>query len=212
MPSKLRKILNEMLIPSEELKQAIYRSISRAWDEYATGGQSPGAFMRSPTGAPYKIVFIEGKGRGVDETRDIKAGEISLQESPLLVMPYREFMPPILLLLPKGALEAILLLYSARPDETPFTDDRDHTHHRPLDTLVDCVNSDVFDDEASFSKTGMILLTGSMFNHESHPNVRRHWDEQLEQEVFKTFRDVKKDEELTVRYSGSAEDLKKYGI
>lgn len=210
MPSKLSRIFSEMLIPSEELKQATYRSISHAWNEYATGVESPSTFMRSPTGAPNKIVSIEGKGRGVVATRDIKAGEVSLQESPLLVMPDREFMPPILPLLPKGALEPILLLHSARPDETTFTDDRDHAHHRPLNALVGCVNSSSFDDEASFSKIGMILLTGSMFNHESNPNVMRHWDEQLEQEVFKTVRDVKKDEQFTAHYSGSAEDLKKY--
>ncbi|KAI4701359.1 hypothetical protein J4E81_003099 [Alternaria sp. BMP 2799] len=212
MPSKLRMILDHMCIESEELKKATYRSISRAWDEYATGGESPSAFMRSPTGAPYKIVPIEGKGRGVVATREIKAGEIVLQESPVLVMPYGEFMPPLLLLLPKGALEAILLLHNAQPDETPFTKTMDISHHRLLDAVVGCVNSNAFEGEASFGQIGMVLLTGSMFNHESYSNVRRHWDQQLEQMVFKTVRDVKEGEEFTVYYSGSAENLKKYGI
>jgi hypothetical protein len=41
--------------------------------------------------------------------------------------------------------------------------------------------------------------------------VRRRWDKQLEQQVFKTVRDVKKGEELKVIYAG-AEELDKYGI
>ena len=213
MPSKLRGILDEMLIPSEEMKRATYRSISRAWEEYAAGGENPSASMRSPTGASYKIVSIEGKGRGVVATRDIKAGEIVLQESPVLIMPHPDFVPLIFLLLPKEALEAILLLHNARPNEMRFTKERgDNAHNRLLDTLMGCVNSNSFKGEASFGPIGMVLLTGSMFNHESNSNVRRHWDHQLEQMVFKTVRDVKEGEEFTVHYSDSAEDLKKYGI
>jgi hypothetical protein len=93
------------MIKSEESKQATYRrSISRAWDEYTTGSESLSAFMRSPTGASYKTVSIEGKGRGVVATRDIKAGKIVLQESLVLLVPLGQFMPPLLLLLPKGSL------------------------------------------------------------------------------------------------------------
>ncbi|KAI4957422.1 hypothetical protein J4E86_004560 [Alternaria arbusti] len=212
MPSRLLHLLDKMLIPSEELKQATYRSISRAWDEYAAGGENPSAFMRSPTGAPYKIVSIEGKGRGVVATRDIKAGETVLQESPVLIVPHGQFSPLILLLLPKQALEAILLLHNAQPDETPYTKKEDFAHNRLIDALMGCVTTNAFEGGASFGQIGMVLLTGSMFNHESNPNVRRHWDQQLEQMVFKTVRDVKEGDEFTVHYSGSAENLRKYGI
>jgi len=127
-------------------------------------------------------------------------------------MPHGQFSPPLLLLLPKQALEAILLLHYAQPDKTPFTKMNNDAHHRLTDALMGCVTTNAFEGEASFGQIGMVILTGSMFNHESFPNVRRHWDKQLEQMVFKTVRDVKEGEEFTVHYSGSAENLKKYGI
>ncbi|KAG9188470.1 hypothetical protein G6011_02393 [Alternaria panax] len=130
-------------------------------------------YRRRPMPSKMRI-SIEGKGRGVVAARDIKAGKVILQESPVLVMPYGEFMPPLLLLLPREASEAILLLHNAQPGETPITDAEDNTHHRLLDTLMAVVNTNLFEGEASFGKIGMVLLTGSIFNHESNPNVRRY--------------------------------------
>jgi hypothetical protein len=107
-------------------------------------------------------------------------------------------------------LEAILLLHNAQPDETPFTNMRDHAHLF-LDGLVGAVTTNAFEGEDSFGKIGMVLLTGVVFNCESNPNVRRLWDKQLEQQVFNTVCDVMKGEELTIILAG-AEELNKHGI
>jgi hypothetical protein len=96
--------------------------------------------MRSPIGAPYRIVIIEGKRCEIIATRDIKAGEIVLQELPVLVMPYGEFTPTFLLPVPKEALEIMRLLHNAQPHEMPFTNVEDLAHHRLLETLINFVN------------------------------------------------------------------------
>jgi hypothetical protein len=55
-------------------------------------------------------------------------------------MLYGEFTPTFLLPVPREALEAILLLHNAQPQETPFTNVEDLAHRRLLETLMNIVN------------------------------------------------------------------------
>ena len=170
--------------------------------------------MRAPNGAAYEIVTVEGKGGGMIASRDINKDEIVLRESPILVMPPGDegMAAPLLLALPENALEAILLLHNALPHETPFTGRRDIPHHRLIDTLTGIVNSNSLDATHSFGKMGILLLTGSLFNHDNKNNVDRRFDAQRGTDGFIALRDIKKGKELTISYTKDPVMLAKYGI
>lgn len=169
--------------------------------------------MRAPNGAAYEIVTVEGKGRGIIASRDINKGEIVLRESPILVMPPGDegMAAPLLLALPENALEAILL-HNALPHETPFTGRRDIPHHRRIDTLTGIINSNSFGATHSFCKMGVLLLTGSPFNHDNKNNVDRRFDAQRGTDGFIALRDIKKGEELLISYTKDPVMLAEYVI
>jgi hypothetical protein len=94
------------------------------------------------------------------------------------------------LILPEQALEAILLLHNAMPNQTPYTNLRNIPHHRLLDFLGGIMSTNAFSDKDR-GKMGLLQLTGSLFNHDANHNVTRRWNETTEQLVFTTLRDVK---------------------
>jgi hypothetical protein len=55
-------------------------------------------------------------------------------------MLYSEFTPMFSPPVPREALEIILLLHNAQPQETPFTNVEDLAHHRLLETLMNVVD------------------------------------------------------------------------
>jgi hypothetical protein len=200
-------------IEPAEKREAIYRSINRAWEEYTVGLENSSAFMRTPVGAAYEVVSIPGKGRGLVASRDIGANELILQESPILIAPHGEVDPRLLLLLPKAALEAVLLLHNAHPNMDDITRQQNIPHNHLLQYLMGIMTSNAFDGHTAYGMIGLLLLTGSLFNHDQAHNVTRTWDQTLEQEVFTTLRNVRKGEELTVTYTTNRELLRaNYGF
>ena len=197
---------------------AVLRSVHRTWENFYEGSVSPSEFMRTPFGAPYEIVSVAGKGRGVVASRDITAGEVVLQDTPVLVLPPECTSNLLFLTLPQKALEAILLLHNAKPGVKRFSADLDIPLHRLMDLLSGVLDSNCFGTIASCGFIGVLLLTGSLFNHSNKPNLTRAWNNTTEKLVFTSVRDIKEGEELEVDYVpheigvARAERLKAYGI
>lgn len=116
-----------------QLIAAILQTIHRTWDNFANGSVSPNDFMRTPFGAPYEVVTIPGKGRGMIASRDIKAREIVLRDTPLLILPHEMSVLTFFHTLPKQALEAILLLHNHDPQNRRFSGEMDIPVHRLFD-------------------------------------------------------------------------------
>ncbi|EMR71853.1 putative set domain-containing protein [Eutypa lata UCREL1] len=198
--------------------RAVYWSINRSWEAYIEGSVGPSDFMRTPFGAAYQIVTIEGKGRGIIASRDIAAGEVVLRETPVLVAPIDSSNFLLFLLLPQKAIEAVPLLHNAHPQERPFSLRQDIPLHRLLDIFSGIMSTNSFGVTATNCQIGILLLTGSLFNHSDTPNVARTWDAEKEQEIFVSLRDIKKGEELVHDYVPGVqgrtrrEKLKQYGI
>jgi len=226
-PSELRNRVSKELLaidfanfqpyPSQMI-EAVLRSVNRAWDDFHEGSVSPNEFMRATIGASYEIVEITGKGRGIIANRDIEAGEVILKEAPVLLLPPPPAVSLLLLTLPQKALEAILLLHNAHPEEKKFSADRDIPKHRLLDYLSGVLSTNSFGALSdSCGPIGILLLTGSLFNHSGKPNLVRNWDNATEKQVFKSTRGIKKGEELEVDYvpgqvgKSRADHLKYYG-
>jgi hypothetical protein len=158
----------------------VWHGIQRFRESYTEGSVGPREFMRTPFGASYGIVTIEGKGRGIVASRNIKTGEIILQESPVLILPPGDANTITFLTLPQKALEALMLLHNANPDFKRFSVDLDIPVHRLLDFLKGILDSDCFSPRTSFGTIGALLLAGSLFNHSGTPNVTRGWDDKSE--------------------------------
>jgi hypothetical protein len=197
---------------------AVLSSVQRSWDSYADGSVAPNEFMRTPFGTPYEIVSIEGKGRGVIASRDIKANEVILQDSPVIVLPPGDCNIATFLALPQKALEALLLLHNTKPEYKRFSSIEDIPLHRLLDLLQGVMDTNSFGGTGSYGSVGVILLAGSMFNHSSTPNLTRRWDDRSERMVFVSVRGIKKGEELEIDYVPNmvgverTERLKNYGL
>lgn len=157
--------------------------------------------MRTPFGAPFEVVTIPGKGRGMIASRDIKAGEIVLRVTPVIILPHEMSVPMFFLTLPKQALEAILLLHNHYPQNRRFSDDMDIPVHRLFDLTQGIMDSNSFDAlRASVGPLTVLLLAGSMFNHSDSRNLDRIWDDGNNTMLFISTRDIKKGEELEVDY------------
>ncbi|CAA9964462.1 set domain-containing protein [Pyrenophora teres f. maculata] len=194
-----------MLVPLQQV-HTVFRSFDRAWKEYGgTNGRSPNSFMLTPPDAAYQVVNTGNKGRGMVASFDIAAGEVILRKTPLVVVSHRQFMPPLLLLLPKRALEAILPLHNAMPYEKRFSAGLD-IHYRLLDALVGCMSSNAFDGTFPCGLMGILVLAGSIFNHDSNFDAERN---QLD---FSATRNIAKGEELSVLYTNDSAALARYGI
>ncbi|KAE9376480.1 hypothetical protein N431DRAFT_529532 [Stipitochalara longipes BDJ] len=204
---------------SPAVMEAVLRSIQLSWDNFAEGSVAPNEFMRTPFGAMYKVVAVEGKGRGMIASRDIKADEIILQESPVLILPPGDANTILFLTLPQKALEAILLLHNAKPDNNRFTNADDIPVHRLLDLISGILDTNCFTGTASYGSVGVLLLRGALFNHSNTPNVCYTLDGTKEVSIFKAERDIKGGEELEIGYvpddlslAAKAERLKNYGL
>lgn len=235
-PSDLRnRITGELSLQGlntrHELRvmELVLRSVHQSWENFHEGSVSSNEFMRTPFGAPYEVVNIAGKGRGLIASRDIKVGETILQDTPVLVLPPSPANMMIFLTLPRKALEAILLLHNQKPDLNSFATLFDVPVHRLMDMMqgITDTNSFAVSDaaEAAYgSGIGVLLLTGSLFNHSDTPNVEREWDVATEKMVFTSLQDIKKGDELEISYVPIADDgipfadvvraelLKEYGL
>jgi hypothetical protein len=130
---------------------AVLHSIQRCRESYTQGSLGPSEFMHAPFGAPYEIVSIEKKGHGIVASRGIKAGEIILQESPVLVLPPSDASTITFLTLPQKALETIMLLHNAKSDFKQFSLDLNIPLHRLLDLLRGILDTNCFGPRTSLA-------------------------------------------------------------
>lgn len=120
--------------------------------------------MRTPFGAPYEMATIPNKGRGVIASRDIKAGEVILSDTPVLVLPHETTNIILFLTLPRKALEAILLLHNHKPDMKPYSSQYDIPMHRLMDQLQGTVDTNCFATHgAACGSIGVVSLLSLSF-------------------------------------------------
>jgi hypothetical protein len=192
--------------------------VNRSWEAYTGGSVAPNEFLRTPFGAAYEVVSIEGKDRGMIASRPIKAGGTILQETPVMTALLETVTTLLFLLLPQQALEVILLLHNAHPDERPISPQLNIPIHRLLDALIGIMGTKAFSGFGSYGQSGVLLLRGSLFNHNDKPNLRRQWDPIKEHMNVVSTRDIKQGEELEIDYlpdlTGSARvaKLELYGL
>lgn len=192
----------------EKVIQVAYRSIRRAWDDVSGSSHShPGKFMRTSLAHPFEIVAIPKKGRGVIATRKIGNDCCILREAPCVVLPPAPDHVFVLLDLPEEALQEIMLLHNKRPDERYFKEDK--RSYRLLNKLLGVLITNSSTLTTSYGDIVILLLKGSMFNHSDDPNVKQYWDEDAEQMVFESLREIKEGEELVVNYLPGVKDAER---
>jgi len=139
-----------------------------------------------PEGRPFEIKKLEGKGMGVVATRDIKAGEFILKETPLVwgkegdtlgLLRRVETLPE----LKKAAYDSHFI---AAPHE-----------HLPKALAIFKTNGLALDGDSSG-----LFDEGSRFNHSCLPNCSSHWDEGVDVRWFIANRDIRKGEEICITY------------
>ncbi|KAJ7750394.1 hypothetical protein DFH07DRAFT_961361 [Mycena maculata] len=157
------------------LMSAAARAASDTWDAYVEGSVVPTDFLHAPIGAPYRVAEIPGKGRGMVASRDLKAGEAVLMDSPLILLVKDQMNALTFLALPEPAIHAMLLLHNNIPNNREFSRHIDIPQHRLLDYLKGVATTNAFGSRVDSDGTGvgMILLAGSLFNHSNEPNVDR---------------------------------------
>ena len=198
--------------------QVVVHSIQQAWEKFHQESVTPHEFLRARSDAVYKIVSIPLKGRGIVASRCIKAGEVVLKESPIVMMPAEPKSVTLLVSLPPKALEAILHLHNQGNDIHRYMIDGDSSHERLLNILSGIWTTNIFGVESWFGRFDVLLLTGSLFNHSDNPNMVESWDDTTEEVLFTTLRDIKEGEEMEIDYAAGlagqprAEKLKIYGI
>ncbi|KAJ7672099.1 hypothetical protein B0H17DRAFT_882878, partial [Mycena rosella] len=155
-----------------------------------------------PIGALYRVEKIPGKGRGMVASRDLKAGDIVLMESPLIFIVDGRVNPLLFFTLPKQAIHAMMLLHNRIPDNREISVQEDSPQHRLLDYLKGVVTTNAFGEtiDANGTKAGLIVLAGSLFNHSDDSNVYRTFDISASKMSFTVVTPVKEGEELTVSY------------
>jgi len=107
-------------------------------------------------------VSIPIKGRGIVVSRCIKAGEIVLKESPLVVMPAEPKSVTLLVTLPPKPLAAILHLHNQRNDIHRYVIGGNGPHERLLNVLSGTWAMDIFGVESCSGRFDVLLLVGSL--------------------------------------------------
>ncbi|GAA6006472.1 hypothetical protein JCM11491_004973 [Sporobolomyces phaffii] len=137
----------------------------------------------------FELVDIPGKGIGVVAARDLKAGDLVLKESPVLVLESATAAP------------ALDMAYSRLSDQ-----DRER-----YDALYISEPNEMLPRELAIFKTnaiglgvgsskGGVFLNGSRFNHACNANCHRAWDDKQGVEWFIAMVDIEAGTELTISY------------
>ncbi|KAJ7037481.1 hypothetical protein C8F04DRAFT_413054 [Mycena alexandri] len=214
--------LTERLTPFFEAQNApslipaAVQAADESWAAFGDRSVAPSDFFRPAPGAPYRVAEIPGKGRGMRASRDLQAGDVVVSESPLIVLVKDQLFALNFFALPKGAINALLLLHNRIPENFEFSLQQDSPQHRLLDYLKGVATTNAFEEpvQKGGERAGVIVLAGSLFNHSTkEPNVDRKFDVSSFKMTFTTTIPVKEGEELTVSYNRSAELLRShYGI
>ncbi|KAJ7785690.1 hypothetical protein B0H16DRAFT_1487669 [Mycena metata] len=194
---------------------AAVQAANESWATFGDGSVAPSDFLRPSPSAPYRVVEIPGKGRGMRASRDLQAGDVVLAESPLIVLVKDKLLALNFFALPKHAIHALLLLHNKIPENKEFSLQQDSPQHRLLDYLKGVATTNAFEGPVhkGRERAGFIVLAGSLFNHSEEPNVYREFDVSSFKMTFTMIVSVKEGEELTVSYNQSPELLRSnYGI
>ena len=159
--------------------------------------------LHKPRCQPWKIVSVEGKGKGVIATRKIKKGDVVMMEKPVLVLDKggNNYNPEDLsfteqfMKQPKKIREEILDLHHERPEESNFL--------LKLFDIFNCNNIGI--DVGIGSSSGQaVYLNISRLNHSCSPNVV--WSYKRSNMIMKevrALRDIDVGEELSATYLGN---------
>lgn len=144
----------------------------------------------------WQVAQIPGKGEGLVATRDLKAGEIFLQETPTILLSKTEArlinvkemedMKKRFGALPIGQRDEVLKLHS----------------RNGLNTGDKGLELDIFyTNSVQCGKQGFgLFLNFSKINHSCNPNANHFWIEDSKKKASLALRDIKKGEELTICY------------
>jgi hypothetical protein len=191
LPDRIMDVLSvkdaKMIDQSPGIITAVLRSLERSWVEFCLKMVATNEFMKTTSKAKYEVVAVEGKGRGMVASRDIKPSETILEEFPLLLLPPVSTATKLFLTLPQRALEAFLLLHNAKPDYNRNSIAADFPVHRLVDIIDGIRYTNTFTTTAwpaSFKGIGVILLTGALFNHSDKSNMFHFWNSSKAMYVF----------------------------
>lgn len=143
-----------------------------------------------PEGRPFEIKEIEGKGMGVVATRDIKAGELILKETPLVTHS-------------NGAPTAVLEQLVSTLSESD-KDAYNSLYVNPSLAWLPRIMA-VFKTNAiglgENADIGGVFVEGSRFNHSCRPNCSHMWDKKFGVQWLIAGREIKQGEEICIFYN-----------
>lgn len=140
---------------------------------------------------PFEIKELPGKGLGILATRNLKAGDLVLKETPILIADDADG--------PEGVLKAYHRLSPQERQryDSLYISKRHMGKPRPL--AICLTNAFGFGIVDGIDECG-VCEKGSRFNHSCRPNVHRYWDQEQKCMWFICTRDVKEGEELCTFY------------
>lgn len=143
-----------------------------------------------PEERPFEIKEIEGKGMGVIATRDIKAGELILKETPLVTHSNGSGIA--------GLDRLVAALSDADKDSynSLYVNPSLASLSRPL--AIFKTNAMGLGENA---EKGGLFVEGSRFNHSCRPNCSQWWDEKEGVSWFIASRKIKSGEEICICYN-----------
>ncbi|GAA5851351.1 hypothetical protein JCM5353_008960 [Sporobolomyces roseus] len=137
---------------------------------------------------PLEVKEIEGKGMGVVATRDIKARELILKETPLFIWDHAKG---------TSGLEASV---NALPDlkKTAYYSHFAADPHKKLSKAAAIFQTNCL---PLIGNVKGVFDIGCRFNHSCRPNCSNQWDEEQEVRWFIANRDIRKGEEICITYT-----------
>ncbi|GAA5875535.1 hypothetical protein JCM16303_000660 [Sporobolomyces ruberrimus] len=151
------------------------------------------AASTDPSSPAFEKTDLPGKGTGMVAARDLKAGDLVLQECPLFAIKDAEYLAQL------GAIEDA---YAKLSDQAKREYDSLYIAHpqRHFRKALAVFKTNAMQLGAGGRKAG-IFLNGARFNHSCTPNCHRAWDEQNGVEWFIAMEDIKAGTELTISYA-----------
>ncbi|GAA5942868.1 hypothetical protein JCM3775_001526 [Rhodotorula graminis] len=141
------------------------------------------------TATAFEMVDIPGKGNGLVATRNIKAGEQILAETPAFVVTPRECTEA-------GIAAAVAKL--SLSDRDVFYSLALADHLVPLGPHLGRFKNNSME---VYDTAGGVFLVGSRFNHSCAPNVSRRWDTPAAKMRFVASFDIEQGTELEIAYA-----------
>ena len=162
-------------------------------------------------GAAYKCVKLPGKGMGMVATRDIKYGELLLEERPLIEFSSDEMQYTNL----KQTYSILEAKFKKLPTEVQRKALSLHSTNMGKKEIVGVVAANAFGGEDPHG--AVLCFEASFFNHSCRPNVHHRWSKPFQR--MYACRDIKRGEELCTGYedemlpkSERQEQLSRYGF